>query len=162
MVVTSEGEVIEREEQQDQHLGVTNVKEEPGESYIDRERRETAHDDIQEADMNDAMEDMKKDRMVDIVLSDIGNNFRDHAGSMDLCRAALDFSFDVLKFGGHFVCKFYQGAEDKALELQLKKLFAKVHREKPESSRSESKESYFVAIRRLPNARKEDVFPAET
>ena len=44
----------------------------------------------------------------------------------------------MLKFGGHFVCKFYQGAEDKALELQLKKLFAKVHREKPESSRSVS------------------------
>jgi 21S rRNA (uridine2791-2'-O)-methyltransferase len=34
------------------------------------------------------------------------------------------------------VCKFYQGAEDKALEMLLKKMFAKVHREKPESSRS--------------------------
>ncbi len=38
--------------------------------------------------------------------------------------------------GGHFVCKFYQGAEDKALEKSLKGLFHKVHREKPESSRS--------------------------
>jgi hypothetical protein len=36
------------------------------------------------------------------------------------------------------VCKFYQGAEDKALEMTLKKMFAKVHREKPESSRSVS------------------------
>ena len=34
------------------------------------------------------------------------------------------------------MCKFYQGAEDKALELLLKKMFARVHREKPESSRS--------------------------
>lgn len=34
------------------------------------------------------------------------------------------------------MCKFYQGGEDKALELRLKMLFAKVHREKPESSRS--------------------------
>lgn len=83
-----------------------------------------------------------------------GINFRDHAGSMvcwnskmydykrlnitiqDLCRAALQFSFNVLKSGGHFVCKFYQGPEDKVLEKQLKALFDKVHRLKPESSRS--------------------------
>ncbi|KAL4768357.1 FtsJ-like methyltransferase-domain-containing protein [Aspergillus nidulans var. acristatus] len=65
-----------------------------------------------------------------------GVPFKDHAGSMDLCRAALEFSFEVLKAGGHFVCKFYQGAEDKTLEKQLKVLFGKVHRLKPESSRS--------------------------
>ncbi|PKY02899.1 23S ribosomal RNA methyltransferase [Aspergillus campestris IBT 28561] len=78
---------------------------------------------------------------VDVVLSDMmmntsGVKFKDHAGSMDLCRAALEFSFVVLKAGGHFICKFYQGAEDRALEKQLKYLFEKVHRLKPESSRS--------------------------
>lgn len=36
------------------------------------------------------------------------------------------------------MCKFYQGAEDKELELKLRKMFAVVHREKPESSRSVS------------------------
>lgn len=84
-----------------------------------------------------------------------GVSFRDHAGSMvcipvynclishlsnniekDLCRAALQFSFDVLKTGGHFVCKFYQGVEDKDFEKQLNELFQRVHRLKPESSRS--------------------------
>ena len=50
--------------------------------------------------------------------------------------AALTFCFDTLRTGGHFLCKFYQGAEDKNFELKLKKLFEKVHREKPESSRS--------------------------
>ncbi|KAJ5455810.1 uncharacterized protein N7458_004074 [Penicillium daleae] len=65
-----------------------------------------------------------------------GNTFRDHAGSMDLCNAALQFSSKVLKAGGHFVCKFYQGAEDKELEKQLKDMFQRVHRLKPESSRS--------------------------
>lgn len=50
--------------------------------------------------------------------------------------------------GGHFLCKFYQGAEDHALEVRLKKLFEKVHRIKPDSSRKESKESYFVCLRR--------------
>ncbi|RYP23212.1 hypothetical protein DL767_008895 [Monosporascus sp. MG133] len=65
-----------------------------------------------------------------------GMRFRDHAGSMDLCRAALQFASDTLRGGGHFVCKFYQGAEDKALEMRLKKMFGRVCREKPESSRS--------------------------
>ncbi|KAF7546155.1 hypothetical protein G7046_g9380 [Stylonectria norvegica] len=83
-----------------------------------------------------------------------GNGFRDHAGSMvslyrppdsqltshgqDLCNAALYFASDTLKSGGHFVCKFYQGAEDKAFEMKLKQLFKKVSREKPESSRKVS------------------------
>ncbi|PTU20174.1 hypothetical protein P175DRAFT_0510108 [Aspergillus ochraceoroseus IBT 24754] len=65
-----------------------------------------------------------------------GVSFKDHAGSMDLCRAALQFGYEVLRAGGHFVCKFYQGIEDKDLEMQLKALFQKVHRLKPESSRS--------------------------
>ncbi|RAL59354.1 hypothetical protein DID88_006844 [Monilinia fructigena] len=63
---------------------------------------------------------------------EIEPEFSDHAGSMDLCAAALRFAFDTLRPGGHF----------------LKKLFGAVHREKPESSRSESKEAYFVALRR--------------
>ena len=46
------------------------------------------------------------------------------------------------------MCKFYQGAEDHAFELRLKKLFEKVHRIKPDSSRKESKEAYFVCSRR--------------
>jgi 21S rRNA (uridine2791-2'-O)-methyltransferase len=50
--------------------------------------------------------------------------------------AALTFSFDTLKTGGHFLCKFYQGTEEKAFETKLKRLFAKVHREKPDSSRT--------------------------
>lgn len=55
-----------------------------------------------------------------------------------MCAAALQFARETLKVGGHFVCKFYQGAEDKALETQLKAMFKAVHREKPESSRSVS------------------------
>lgn len=56
----------------------------------------------------------------------------------DLCEAALQFASDTLRPGGHLVCKFYMGARDKELEKQLRLLFAEVHREKPESSRSVS------------------------
>ncbi|KAI4741385.1 FtsJ-domain-containing protein [Aureobasidium sp. EXF-12298] len=131
--------------------------------------------------------DLRDGRVVDIVLSDMsapweqttghwirsvsnpyfrmmntsGTAFRDHAGSMDLCNAALTFCYDTLRTGGHFMCKFYQGAEDKAFENRLKKLFDKVHKEKPESSRKESKEAYFVALRRKPDVPREAVFPNE-
>ena len=80
-----------------------------------------------------------------------GVAFRDHAVSMvrwlspaskdnfltlqDLCNAALDFADQHLKPGGSFICKFYQGSEDRVLEQRLKTLFARVQREKPESSR---------------------------
>ncbi|KAF2134534.1 FtsJ-domain-containing protein [Dothidotthia symphoricarpi CBS 119687] len=128
--------------------------------------------------------DVQQGRSVDVVLSDMsepwdqvagfykkslsdpyfrmmntsGNGFRDHAGSMDLCMAALTFSFDTLKTGGHFLCKFYQGDEEKAFETKLKRMFAKVHREKPGSSRSESREAYFVALRRKEAPTREEVF----
>ena len=104
-----------------------------------------------------------------------GMAFRDHAGSIvslnhafqkescladerhaqDLCSAALTFCYDALITGGHFLCKFYQGAEDHAFELRLKKLFERVHRIKPDSSRKESKESYFVCLRRRAGISKE-------
>ncbi|KAI1649147.1 23S ribosomal RNA methyltransferase [Daldinia loculata] len=135
-------------------------------SYIDVERAESFG-----SDHELSSEDGK--RLVDVVLSDMsepwaqttgfsnktlthayrmmntsGNRFRDQAGSMDLCHAALQFASDTLKAGGHFVCKFYQGSEDKELEKKLRKMFDKVYREKPDSSRNDSPELYFVALRR--------------
>ncbi|KAI8945131.1 23S ribosomal RNA methyltransferase [Xylaria longipes] len=123
-------------------------------SYIDAERAESIDSD-HETGSNDG-------KLVDVVLSDMmmntsGMAFRDHAGSMDLCLAALEFASDTLRVGGHFVCKFYQGSEDKDLELKLKKMFGKVHREKPESSRNESREAYFVALRRKGDVTLQDV-----
>ncbi|PQE14980.1 hypothetical protein CJF32_00002515 [Rutstroemia sp. NJR-2017a WRK4] len=168
-------------------------------SYIELERHA---DDAHLPQGKKAREEQEQGRMVDVVLSDMsapwdqttgfwkrslsdpyirmmnttGIKFSDHAGSMDLCAAALRFAFDTLKAGGHFVCKFYQGAEDKQLEKQLRRMFGSVHREKPESSRSvstlictdfwtstyyyddqESKEAYFVALRRKDNVKVEDM-----
>ncbi|GKT51388.1 rRNA-processing protein cgrA [Colletotrichum spaethianum] len=150
-------------------------------SYIDMERAasEAAATTAPPSAVDGA--EAKKGRLVDIVLSDMsapwdqtsgfgvnslsnpyhrmmntsGMAFRDHAGSMDLCGAALQFANDTLRNGGHFVCKFYQGSEDRAFEKKLKTLFAKVFREKPESSRSDSKEAYFVALRRKGNVQLE-------
>ena len=56
----------------------------------------------------------------------------------DLCNAALDFAWDALKEGGTFLCKFYQGSEDKRLESRLRTRFRGVYRVKPASSRNVS------------------------
>ncbi|KAI9799419.1 MAG: hypothetical protein M1825_004519 [Sarcosagium campestre] len=68
--------------------------------------------------------------------------------SQDLATAALRFGALTLRPGGHMVCKFYAGAEDRSLESQFRALFHRVSREKPTASRSESKEMYFVGLRR--------------
>ncbi|RPA79663.1 23S ribosomal RNA methyltransferase [Ascobolus immersus RN42] len=99
-------------------------------------------------------EDLTKDiRHVDVILSDMmcntsGIPFRDHAGSMDLCNAALRFALETLKPGGSFVCKFFSGAEDKFLQKRLSKVFEKVTIVKPDASRKESKEAFMVGKKR--------------
>ncbi|UKZ79275.1 hypothetical protein TrVFT333_007025 [Trichoderma virens FT-333] len=144
-------------------------------SYIDRERHST---ESRGPPSSSTPADSNSRNLVDVVLSDMsapweqvsgyssrslsnpydrlmntsGIASRDHAGSMNLCEAALHFASDTLKPGGHLVCKFYTGSTDKRLEQQLKVLFSEVYREKPESSRSESKEAYFVALYRKAKA----------
>jgi 23S rRNA U2552 (ribose-2'-O)-methylase RlmE/FtsJ len=73
---------------------------------------------------------------VDFQERELHKEYETNMSVQDLCAAALQFAHDTLRVGGHFVCKFYQGAEDKDFEKQLKKMFRTVHREKPESSRS--------------------------
>ncbi|KAJ6260596.1 hypothetical protein Dda_4822 [Drechslerella dactyloides] len=69
----------------------------------------------------------------------------DHARSMELCYSAFKFCIDVLRPGGSFVCKFYQGSDDDAFFKRLEIAFTTVGKVKPEASREASKECYFVA-----------------
>ena len=153
---TRERDISGEEEQR--YVDLRKQDEHDDEGYHSADQRETegSHDDLD------------GQRLVDVVLSDMsepweqttgfgkrsltepyrrlmntsGIAFRDHAGSMDLCLAALEFAYDTLKSGGHFVCKFYQGAEDKLLEKRIRRLFDKAHRDKPSASRSVSHGSY--------------------
>lgn len=52
-----------------------------------------------------------------------------------MCNSALLFCIDVLKPGGSFVCKFYQGPEDRLLRDRLEAVFEKVIQDKPVASR---------------------------
>lgn len=88
---------------------------------------------------------------IDVVVSDMMANttgvaIKDHYMSMDLCDAALVVAIDLLRPGGSFACKVYTGKEDRLLEKRMKMVFSKVCRFKPDSSRNESKELYFVGL----------------
>ena len=86
----------------------------------------------------------------DVVLSDmapntVGHKQTDHLRIMNLIELAADFAIEVLKPGGAFVTKAFQGGETAEVIALLKKHFADVRMVKPKASRAESSEVYFVA-----------------
>jgi 23S rRNA (uridine2552-2'-O)-methyltransferase len=86
----------------------------------------------------------------DVVLSDMaanatGHRQTDHLKIMALVEAAAQFAGEVLKPGGSFLSKVFQGGTDGALLAGLKRDFATVKHVKPAASRSDSAELYVLA-----------------
>jgi len=86
----------------------------------------------------------------DVVLSDmapntVGHRRTDHLRIVGLLEAALEFAVEVLKPGGAFVAKAFQGGETAGLVAELKRRFVQVKNVKPKASRAESSELYLVA-----------------
>lgn len=87
---------------------------------------------------------------VDLVMSDIapnttGNKAVDQPRSIYLVELALDMARRVLKPGGDFVCKVFQGEGIDPFVLDVKSSFKRVKVMKPKASRSGSREVYLVA-----------------
>ena len=87
----------------------------------------------------------------DLVLSDMAPRTTGHAATDRLRIAALaDLAYDaarvLLRPGGAFVVKIFQGGTHHDLLNVLKKDFASVRHAKPDASRKESSELYLVAI----------------
>ncbi len=86
----------------------------------------------------------------DLMLSDMapnttGHRKTDHLRIIGLVEAAADFAIGVLKPGGTFVAKAFQGGETAGVIKLLKAHFADVRHIKPKASRTESSEVYLVA-----------------
>ncbi|MDP3897567.1 MAG: RlmE family RNA methyltransferase [Mesorhizobium sp.] len=86
----------------------------------------------------------------DVVLSDMaapttGHRRTDHIRTMHLGEVAADFAISVLKPGGHFLAKTFQGGAEGTLLTLLKRNFTSVHHVKPPSSRGESVELFMLA-----------------
>ena len=86
----------------------------------------------------------------DLVMSDMapnisGNRSVDQPRSMYLAELALDLCDSVLKPGGDFVCKLFQGEGTDAFIAEARRRFRRVRVMKPEASRAGSREVYLVA-----------------
>lgn len=86
----------------------------------------------------------------DLVLSDMAPNISgtkavDQPRSMYLVELALEMARRVLKPGGSFVCKVFQGEGFDAFVRDARNSFERVRVIKPEASRKGSREVYLVA-----------------
>jgi len=86
----------------------------------------------------------------DVVISDMaapttGHRKTDHIRTMHLVEVALDFALQVLKPGGHFLSKTFQGGTEAGILSLMKKNFKSVHHVKPPASRDGSVELYMLA-----------------
>jgi 23S rRNA (uridine2552-2'-O)-methyltransferase len=86
----------------------------------------------------------------DLVMSDIAPNITgtkvvDQPRSMYLVELALDMARRVLKPGGNFVCKVFQGAGFDEFLRDARNSFERVKVMKPKASRPGSREVYLVA-----------------
>src|SRR5205814_5643925 len=86
----------------------------------------------------------------DVVLSDMaapatGHAATDHLRIIALAEDAFAFATSVLRPGGAFVAKVFQGGTEGTLLAELKRAFATVRHAKPAASRAESAETYVVA-----------------
>jgi 23S rRNA (uridine2552-2'-O)-methyltransferase len=93
------------------------------------------------------------ERRVDLVMSDMAPNMSgidavDQPRQMHLVELALDFALKVLKPGGTFLAKVFQGAGFEELVKQTRREFDQVRMRKPPASRSRSAEMYLLATGR--------------
>lgn len=89
-------------------------------------------------------------RTADLVMSDMAPNISgtravDQPRAMYLAELALDLARKVLKPGGSFICKLFQGEGSDAFIADARASFKRVRVMKPAASRPASREVYLVA-----------------
>ena len=91
------------------------------------------------------------DNKADVVISDMAPNMSgmaavDQPRAMELAELAADMARQVLKPGGSFVCKLFQGEDFDQFVAALRKEYETLKVRKPPASRSRSREVYLVGI----------------
>jgi 23S rRNA (uridine2552-2'-O)-methyltransferase len=88
--------------------------------------------------------------LADVALSDMapattGHAATDHLRIVALAEAAFAVASEILRPGGVFVAKVFQGGAEGPLLAQLKRAFSELRHAKPPASRAQSAETYVVA-----------------
>lgn len=102
-----------------------------------------------------SLEKVLGERVFDVVLCDMapsttGSTGVDAQRSMALCEAALDVARKVLRPGGDFVCKIFQGPDFQSFIALMRQAFVRHKIFKPQSSRKASREIFIVGFGRKP------------
>ena len=123
----------------------------------DMEGAEFIQMDFTDNEAPDKLLEMLGGEKPDMVISDLspyttGHKKTDHLKIMALVEMAYDFAVQVLKPGGHFIAKVFQGGAQSDLLKMVKADFETVKHMKPPASRKGSPEQYLVAL----NFRKTD------
>lgn len=106
--------------------------------------------DFTTADTLEKLRDAMGGQLADLVMSDMapnisGNRAIDQPRSMGLAEEALLFATEVLKPGGSFLIKLFQGEGFQEYVKSVRGRFRTVKLVKPKASRPESREIYLLA-----------------
>jgi 23S rRNA (uridine2552-2'-O)-methyltransferase len=90
-------------------------------------------------------------RPVDVVVSDVSPNVSgvwelDHARQIDLASQSLRIATSILRSGGNFFVKVFQGSTTRAFVDEARMHFSFVKLVKPKASRSKSAELYVLGM----------------
>jgi len=89
---------------------------------------------------------------MDVVISDLapqttGVKFLDNSRSMDLATKALNISTVMLKREGHFLCKIFEGEDQKIFRDEFSHYFNQTRSLRPSAVRKGSREIYLLGLR---------------
>ena len=106
--------------------------------------------DFREDEVLQALKQALGETRADLVMSDMapnisGNKAVDQPRSMYLAELAIELAGEVLRPGGDFICKLFQGAGTDDFIADARRRFERVRAMKPEASRPGSREVYLVA-----------------
>lgn len=107
------------------------------------------HGDFTESHVFDELLSVLEGKGADVVISDMAPNMSgitdvDQPNAMYLVELALDMARQVLKPGGSFACKVFQGQGFDEWMKECKATFERVVTRKPDASRARSREVYVV------------------
>lgn len=106
--------------------------------------------DVTKTETIEQLKDLMNGKLADVVISDMspdisGNYSVDQARSAWLSQCALQAATLLLRSGGHFLCKIFEGEDTKEILEKVKHQFTVVKIFSPEASRKSSSEVYIIA-----------------
>ncbi|KAM9744923.1 rRNA methyltransferase 2, mitochondrial isoform 2-T3 [Menidia menidia] len=109
-----------------------------------------SHHDITHPATHARLQELLPGGQAHVILSDVAPNasgFRDmdHERLITICLSLIDLAQKILQPGGSLLCKYWDGLLAHGLQQKLSSVFGSVRTVKPDASRKDSAERYFLA-----------------